>query len=79
MKSLAIHDHEGNIAALFTGPADGPPATVVTEPGQFVTEVDVAESAIDIAELDTEERAEEVLAQYRIHQGRIVRAASGKS
>jgi hypothetical protein len=76
IRALVLHDREGNIATLIVGPAEGPPATIPAESDQLVSEVDATESPIDWDDLETEERAREVLAQHRIEDGKILRTAS---
>jgi hypothetical protein len=49
MRVLAGHDLEGNIQYVVVSPADAPPATVTTETGLLVTEVEAPEA---IAGLD---------------------------
>ena len=43
MRILAAHDAEGNIHQLVVSPPDAPPATVTTEPGLLITEIEAPE------------------------------------
>jgi hypothetical protein len=82
MKYLAIHDRQGNITALATRPADAPPATVVADPGTFVTEVEVAADVIDLAGLENEQRVVEALQGFRIEtktEAKLVRKTSAET
>lgn len=74
LRAFALHDQDGSITTLITGPADGPPATVAGDVDEVVAEVSLTESGIDLGELDTEDRAAEVLRQYRIEDEKMVRA-----
>jgi hypothetical protein len=78
MKYLANHDRQGNITALATRPADAPPVTVVTDAGQFVTEVEVADDLIDLVGQESDERVVEAIQEFRIEaktEARLVKKA----
>jgi hypothetical protein len=80
MRHLAIHDKRGAIAVLIAGPDDGPPMTVALQPGQEATEVDLAESGLDLSAFKTERDAVEALAAFRVdvrREGRLVRHSAG--
>ena len=83
MRFTAVHDRNGNIAALMASPPDAPPATAVTDAGaQFVTEVEVPEEIIDLTEPESEQRVVEVLQDFRVEvetEGRIVRKSSSNT
>ena len=49
MRFTAIHDSQGNVAALVVSPPDSPPAQLQTQPGQSMTEVEAPEVTIDLA------------------------------
>jgi hypothetical protein len=82
MRYFAVHDSAGNIAALTTCPPDAPPAALVPDPGQFLTEVEVPEGAIDLADPENEQRAVEQLKEFRVEaepkepKGKLVRKTS---
>ena len=52
MRLLAAHDAEGNIRQVVLSPADAPPATVTTEPGPLITEIEAPEvmSGLDLSD-----------------------------
>jgi len=52
MRILAAHDVEGNIHQLVVSPPDAPPATVATEPGLLITEIEIpdAMSGLDLSD-----------------------------
>jgi hypothetical protein len=82
MRHIAIHDQKGSISALIACPPDGPPMTVALGPGQQTTEVDLAESGLDILAVETEEAAREALATFRVdmrRESRVVRRSSGQA
>jgi len=79
MRFFAIHDRHGNIAALTICPPDAPPAALVPDPGQFLTEAEVPEGAIDLADPENEQRAVEQLKGFRVEvkpEGKLVRKTS---
>ena len=78
MRYFAIHDSDGNIAALTASPPDAPPLALVPDPGQFLTEVEVPEDA-DLADPENEQRAVEQLKEFRVEakpEGKLVRETS---
>jgi hypothetical protein len=78
MRYFAVHDRDGNIAALTTCPPDASPLTLVPDPGQFVTEVEVPEDAA-LADPENEQRAVEQLKEFRVEaepKGKLVRKTS---
>jgi hypothetical protein len=52
MRVLTAHDAEGHIHEVVLSPADAPPATVTTEIGLLVTEVEAPEgiSGLDLSD-----------------------------
>lgn len=46
MKMLVLHDREGNIASVLTGPAGAPKCAPVRETEQLLSEVEVPESLL---------------------------------
>ena len=83
MRFTAVHDRHGNIAALISSPPDAPPATLAPDAGaQFVTEVEVPEEIIALAEHESEQHVVEVLQDFRVEvetEGRIVRKSSSNT
>jgi hypothetical protein len=75
VRILAAHDAEGNIHHLVVSPADAPLATVTSETGLLVTEVEAPEvvSGLDLSgpgsrkELD---RVLEYLRDFRVEVGK---------
>ena len=55
MRILAAHDAEGNIYQVVVSPPGAPPATVTTEPGLLITEIEAPEmmSGLDLSDLRT--------------------------
>jgi hypothetical protein len=82
MRYFAIHDRDGNIAALTASPPDAPPLALVPDPGQFLTEVEVPEDAAALADPENEQRAVEQLKEFRVEaepkepKGKLVRKTS---
>ncbi len=80
MKVLAIHDAQGNIAALVVGPPSSPPAVVAAEPGQLVTEVEAPEVKVERTDPESYQRLVEVIENFRLElkaPGRLVRKTPG--
>ena len=76
MRAFVAHDRNGNIAGLAICPPDAPPLFPTPGPGQFVTEVDLPEDALD---LESEERTIETLKNFRVEvktEARLVRKTS---
>ncbi len=48
MRFTAIHDGQGNIAALVVSAPGSPPAQLQTQPGQRMTEVEAPEVTLDL-------------------------------
>jgi hypothetical protein len=67
MRILAAHDAEGNIHHLVVSPADAPLATVTTETGLLVTEVEAPEvvSGLDLSGPGSREELDKVLEYLR--------------
>jgi hypothetical protein len=67
MRILAAHDAEGNIHHLVVSPADAPLATVTSETGLLVTEVEAPEvvSGLDLSGPGSREELDKVLEYLR--------------
>lgn len=74
MRLLVVHDANGNIAGFVLQPADSP-GGLVTVPGQFVTEVEVPDVAVDPAKPESYRRVSELIDDFRVEKtrGRLVR------
>jgi hypothetical protein len=76
MRILAAHDAEGNIHQVVVSPAGAPPATVTTESGLLVTEVEPPEgiSGRDLA------KVLQHLQDFRVEvkEGKLTRTKSKK-
>jgi hypothetical protein len=66
MRLTIVHDSQDNIASLVAYPADAPPAYPATRPGEFVTQVDFPEIAVDLDERTMFERLSDVKRNYRV-------------
>jgi hypothetical protein len=85
MKAYVTYERGGELVSFILGPADGPPVAIVTEPGQYVAEVDAPRSLVKLihdGEAD-EEKVIKELSAYRVDvktEARLVRKrrASGK-
>jgi len=66
MRFIAMHHRHGNIAGLTKLPSDGPGAARALEPGQAVTELEVAEGDLDVRSLETKHGAAETLRALRV-------------
>jgi hypothetical protein len=81
MKVLAIHDAQGNIAAVVVRPGDAPTGAVVV-PGQTVTEVEAPEVHIDPEDPGSYQQLIEMLQEFQVEvktEGRLVRKAPGQA
>jgi predicted metalloprotease with PDZ domain len=76
MRILAAHDAEGNIHHLVVSPADAPLATVTTEAGLLVTEVEAPEAVFGLDLRGPEDSREELdkvleyLRDFRVEVGK---------
>jgi hypothetical protein len=76
MRMLAAHDAEGNIHHLVVSPADAPLATVTTETGLLVTEVEAPEVVFGLDLSDPEgsreelDKLQEYLRDFRVEVGK---------
>lgn len=66
MTSFAIHNTSGDIDAVVTSSAGAPPVAA-SDPGQFVTEIELPRGVFDLESPEGEQRAAEALKGYRIH------------
>jgi hypothetical protein len=66
MRLTIVHDSKGNITGLVAYPADGPAAYPAMRPGEFVTQVDVAEITSELGADKVFERLSELAQNYRI-------------
>jgi hypothetical protein len=81
MRIVAAHDAEGNIHHLVISPADAPPATLTTETGLLVTEIEAPEEVYGLDLSDPEGSGEELdkflecLRDFRVEvgKGKLVR------
>ena len=48
MKAFVTYERDGELVGLILGPADGPPVATVTEPGQYVAEVEAPRSLVEL-------------------------------
>jgi hypothetical protein len=66
MRILAAHDAEGNIYQVVVSPPGAPPATVTTEPGLLITEIEAPEmmSGLDLSD---SERSNQQLSEVLQH------------
>ncbi len=78
MKAFVTYESDGQLVSFILGPANGPPVAIVTEPGQYVAEVDAPKSLVQLirdGEAD-EEKVLRELSAYRVDvktQAKLVR------
>jgi hypothetical protein len=68
MKAYVTYERDGELGGFILGPADGPPVAIVTEPGQYVAEVDAPRRLVELirdGEAD-EEKVIKELSAYRL-------------
>jgi hypothetical protein len=68
MRIFAAHDAEGNIHEVVVSPPDAPPATVMTEPGLLISEIEAPEmmSGLDLNDPEcSSQQLSEVLQHLR--------------
>jgi hypothetical protein len=81
MKAFVTYEHDGQLVGLIVGPEDGPPVAIVTQPGQYVAELDMPKSLAELmrnGETDEEKIIKEVNA-YRVEvktEAKLVRKRS---
>lgn len=77
MRLTAIHDSQGNIAALVVSPPDSPPAQLQTQPGQRMTEVEAPEVTFDLAGPRLNEDLSDLMQNHQVElqteQGKLKR------
>jgi len=84
MRFLTIHDAEGLIHEVVLSPPDAPPATVTTETGRFVTEVEAPEGIAGLDFSDPERSRRQIdkvvqqLQEFRVEVGKA-KLVRGKS
>jgi hypothetical protein len=66
MRILAAHDAEGNIHQVVLSPPDAPLATVTTEPGLLITEIE-APAVMSGLDLSDPERSTHQLSEVLQH------------
>ena len=79
MRILAAHDAEGNIYQVVVSPPGAPPATVTTEPGLLITEIEAPEmmSGLDLSDPErSNQQLSEVL--QHLHDFRVEVGAKAK-
>jgi hypothetical protein len=75
MRILTAHDAQGNIHHVVVSPADAPLATVTTETGLLVTEVEVPEMLSGLDRSDPEDSRQQLaevlqhLQDFRVEVG----------
>ena len=70
MRVFAIHDAEGNISGIATCPSDAPSVGVSLDPGQLMTELDLADVIIDLDDPEgSRSRAAEIIENQRLEIG----------
>ena len=82
MRILAAHDAEGNIHQLVVSPPDAPPATVTTEPGLLISEIEAPEvmSGLDLSDPERSgQQLSEVLKHFQVEVGAKAKLVRKKS
>jgi len=82
MRMFVAHDVEGNIHQLVVSPPDAPPATVATEPGLFITEIEIPEtmSGLDLSDPErSSQQLLEVLQHFQVEVGAKAKLIRKKS
>ena len=72
MRILAAHDAKGNIHHVVVSPPGVPVATVATEPGLLITEIEIPEtmSGLDLSDPErSSQRLSEVLQHFQVEVG----------
>jgi hypothetical protein len=66
---LLAHDAEGNIHQVVLSPPDAPPATVTTEPGLLITEIEAPAvmSRLDLSDPENSSRQLSEVLQHLRH------------
>jgi hypothetical protein len=82
MRILAVHDAEGNIHQIVVSPPDAPPATVTTEPGLLISEIEAPEvmSGLDLSDPErSSQQLSEVLQHFQVEVGAKAKLVRKKS
>jgi hypothetical protein len=82
MRIFAAHDVEGNIHQIVVSPPDAPLATVTTEPGLLMTEIEAPEmmSGLDFSDPErSSQQLSEILQHFRVEVGAKVKLIRKKS
>jgi hypothetical protein len=82
MKIVVAHDAEGNIHHLVVSPPDAPPATVTTEPGLLISEIEAPEvmSGLDLSDPErSSQQLSEVLQHFQVEVGAKAKLVRKKS
>jgi hypothetical protein len=69
VRILLAHDAEGNIHQVVLSPPDAPPATVTTEPGLLITEIEAPAvmSRLDLSDPENSSRQLSEVLQHLRH------------
>ena len=76
MRILAAHDADGNIHQIVVSPPDAPHATVTTEPGLLITEIEAPELVSGLHLMDREHNNQQLsevlqhLHDFRVEVGK---------
>ena len=82
MRILAVHDAEGNIHQIVVSPPDAPPATVTTEPGLLISEIEAPEvmSGLDLSDPErSSQQLSEILQHFQVEVGAKAKLVGKKS
>ena len=82
MKILVAHDAKGNIHHLVVSPPNAPPATVTTEPGLLISEIEAPEvmSGLDLSDPErSSQQLSEVLQHFQVEVGAKAKLVRKKS
>ena len=68
MKAFVTYERDGELLSLIVGPADGPPAVPVVEPGLHGVELDAPKTLAQLIRNDEgdEEKVVKALSAYRV-------------
>ena len=82
MRILAAHDAKGNIHNVVVSPPDAPPATVTTEPGLLISEIEAPEvmSGLNLSDPErSSQQLSEVLQHFQVEVGAKAKLVRKKS
>jgi hypothetical protein len=82
MRIFAAHDAEGNILQIVVSPPDAPLATVTTEPGLLMTEIEVPAtmSRLDLSDPErSSQQFSEILQHFKVEVGAKAKLIRKKS